>query len=348
MERPSPPAPPLMAWLIALTVLAVADPGAGFPPASGRGALDWVARHGVLVAATVALRWAALAICVGWLVAVGVAVVGHRTGHRSLRRIEVLLGPRSRRLARRIAALGISGLLSAPTLPALASPDPTAPPPPTATLADPKTAPPTLRLVEVVAGDEQPPTLVAVDGHSPPSSSAAAATTAPTSDPVTTTTTTGTPAAQAGATTTNTPTTSTTPTTTSTDTADATTSDPAGATTATRADATTTSPPTTSTTPTTPAAPSSGISTADAPTRPVERPGSGLAPWVIRPGEHLWLVAEGTMTDGRRRSVDVGAVARYHRALLDANADTLPVPGNPDLVFPGTVVVRPDPAPFLA
>lgn len=67
---------------------------------------------------------------------------------------------------------------------------------------------------------------------------------------------------------------------------------------------------------------------------------SGPPPWTISPGEHLWHVAEATAAE-LAPGATTADVAEYHRRLVAANAANLPVPGNPDLVFAGNVIVRP-------
>lgn len=85
-----------------------------------------------------------------------------------------------------------------------------------------------------------------------------------------------------------------------------------------------------------PPAPSGRGTAATAPATPGE--------WVIAPGQHLWHVAEAT---ARELAPGAGTadVARYHRRLIAANLDRLPVPSDPDLVHPGNVIRRPAWAP---
>lgn len=63
--------------------------------------------------------------------------------------------------------------------------------------------------------------------------------------------------------------------------------------------------------------------------------------WTIRRGEHLWGIAEQTLTWALGEPPDDATTARYHRALIAANREVLPLPDEPDLVFPGQVVVLP-------
>lgn len=96
-------------------------------------------------------------------------------------------------------------------------------------------------------------------------------------------------------------------------------------------------PPTPVPAPPTPSAlpaPAAGRPVAPAPSAP-----DGSTTWVIAPGEHLWAVAEAvTRSVG---TTDPAAVAGYHRRLVAANQAALPVPGQPDLVFPGTIIACP-------
>lgn len=96
--------------------------------------------------------------------------------------------------------------------------------------------------------------------------------------------------------------------------------------------------------------PDAAASTAerDRPTAVTPGPGPGRSGstdgcWTIRPGEHLWRVAEVMVGSGGGDRPDIASVARYHQRLIAANADRLPVPGNADLVFPGTVLTCPPP-----
>jgi nucleoid-associated protein YgaU len=71
-------------------------------------------------------------------------------------------------------------------------------------------------------------------------------------------------------------------------------------------------------------------------------PSTGAGPatptvWTIAPGDHLWHVAEATLTTGWGHRPDEQAVAAYWRRLLEHNADRLVVAGEPDLVLPGQV-----------
>jgi hypothetical protein len=70
----------------------------------------------------------------------------------------------------------------------------------------------------------------------------------------------------------------------------------------------------------------------------VVTPGS----WTIEPGEHLWAVAAETLAEARPgQAVSNRAIAAYLDVLIDANRSRLADPDNPDLVYPGQVMVLP-------
>jgi nucleoid-associated protein YgaU len=65
------------------------------------------------------------------------------------------------------------------------------------------------------------------------------------------------------------------------------------------------------------------------------------ATWTIAPGDHLWHVAEQTLSDAWGREPTDAEVAPYWDALVEHNRATLAVPGNPDLVYPGQIFELP-------
>lgn len=67
------------------------------------------------------------------------------------------------------------------------------------------------------------------------------------------------------------------------------------------------------------------------------------ATWQLRPGEHLWHVAEATLTRHLERSPSEEETSAYLEALVEVNRHRLVVPANPDLVLAGQVVELPDP-----
>ncbi len=63
--------------------------------------------------------------------------------------------------------------------------------------------------------------------------------------------------------------------------------------------------------------------------------------WTVAPGDSFWSIATDTLRDTRGGEPSDDEVLSYWHALLDANEDNLAVPGNPDLLFAGQVVVLP-------
>lgn len=104
--------------------------------------------------------------------------------------------------------------------------------------------------------------------------------------------------------------------------------------------ATSTAPATTATTTTTTTA---GTDTTPAPPPATERPPSGLpSEHVVQPGDHLWGIAEARLArlgvgDGTPSARDI---APYWARVIAANRATLRS-GDPNLIFPGEVVVLP-------
>ena len=62
---------------------------------------------------------------------------------------------------------------------------------------------------------------------------------------------------------------------------------------------------------------------------------------VVTVGEGFWHVAEAALGDQLGRAPTDAEVLPYWQALIDANLDQLPDPGNPDLLYAGTVLVLP-------
>ena len=62
--------------------------------------------------------------------------------------------------------------------------------------------------------------------------------------------------------------------------------------------------------------------------------------WVIEPGDHLWQVAEETVTE-LWGSADPADVTSYWLTLIETNRSRLVDPDNPDLVYPGQRFVLP-------
>lgn len=76
-----------------------------------------------------------------------------------------------------------------------------------------------------------------------------------------------------------------------------------------------------------------------APSRPV-----AVGAWTVRAGDDFWSIAEAVVARSAPGGADPGGadrVGRYWAALLAANRDRLPVPGDPNLLFPGDVILLP-------
>jgi nucleoid-associated protein YgaU len=65
--------------------------------------------------------------------------------------------------------------------------------------------------------------------------------------------------------------------------------------------------------------------------------------WTIRPGQHFWAVAEHVLTETWGRPPTPAEVVPYWKKLIEANRERLSDRNNPDLVFPGQVLVIPAP-----
>ena len=61
---------------------------------------------------------------------------------------------------------------------------------------------------------------------------------------------------------------------------------------------------------------------------------SPVATHVVRHGESFWSIAEAQVSSNGEPA-DENDVATYWRQLVDTNADRLPVPGHPDLLYAG-------------
>jgi hypothetical protein len=68
---------------------------------------------------------------------------------------------------------------------------------------------------------------------------------------------------------------------------------------------------------------------------------AAVTTWRIAPGDHLWHVAAATLARAWGRPPTDDEIVPYWRALIDANASRLAVPGNADLVYPGQVFTLP-------
>lgn len=84
-----------------------------------------------------------------------------------------------------------------------------------------------------------------------------------------------------------------------------------------------------------------------APAEPSAAPSTRPAPVTeqrevrIEPGDHFWALAERDLAEALGRPATDSEVVPHWQAILEANADRLQVPGNPDLLLPGQLVVLP-------
>lgn len=78
----------------------------------------------------------------------------------------------------------------------------------------------------------------------------------------------------------------------------------------------------------------------DASVVPVANP---IREWKVKPGDHLWAIAETVMSEAGASNLDNAQVGRYWAELIEANRDRLPDPANPDLIFADQLLVIPSP-----
>ena len=64
--------------------------------------------------------------------------------------------------------------------------------------------------------------------------------------------------------------------------------------------------------------------------------------WVVRPGDHLWGIAEEVLAEREGAAPTDAEVHRLWVRLVDANRDRLVDPQDPDLILPGQRLVLPD------
>ena len=70
-------------------------------------------------------------------------------------------------------------------------------------------------------------------------------------------------------------------------------------------------------------------------------PPTSATEWTVRPGDHFWRIAEEVLTTELRRAPTDGETDPYWRRLITANRDRLADRENPDLLFPGQVLLLP-------
>lgn len=86
-----------------------------------------------------------------------------------------------------------------------------------------------------------------------------------------------------------------------------------------------------------------GTSTLDVEEAPAEE--EAPPTWTAAPGDHLWHVAEATLAESWGRAPTDTEVDPYWRVVIEANADVLVDPSNPDLIHPGQTFRLPAPPP---
>ena len=67
------------------------------------------------------------------------------------------------------------------------------------------------------------------------------------------------------------------------------------------------------------------------------------ASWTVRPGDHLWRIADVVLALHHGERADDAAVQSYVERLVVENQDVLVVPDDPDLVLPGQALRLPEP-----
>lgn len=81
---------------------------------------------------------------------------------------------------------------------------------------------------------------------------------------------------------------------------------------------------------------------------PADRSGTATRREVrVEPGDHFWAIAEVDVARHLGRPGTDAEVIAHWQAIVEANADRLPVLGNPDVLFPGQMVLLPSPAEVL-
>lgn len=80
-----------------------------------------------------------------------------------------------------------------------------------------------------------------------------------------------------------------------------------------------------------------------APPEPPAQTSLPPANYSVKSGDCFWSIAKVVMTAHLGRPATNAEVATYWRRLIDANRRGLAHPDNPDLIFPGQVIVLPEP-----
>jgi len=70
-------------------------------------------------------------------------------------------------------------------------------------------------------------------------------------------------------------------------------------------------------------------------------PPTAPATWTVRPGDHLWRIAEVLVGLDQGSRPSDAAVEVYLERLIEVNRSRLPHPDDPDLILPGLDLVLP-------
>src|SRR5688500_7360253 len=74
---------------------------------------------------------------------------------------------------------------------------------------------------------------------------------------------------------------------------------------------------------------------------PTPAPEAAATEWTVRPGDHFWRIAEDVLAARLHRAPTDGETDSYWRRLVTTNRDRLADRENPDLLFPGQVLLLP-------
>ena len=77
------------------------------------------------------------------------------------------------------------------------------------------------------------------------------------------------------------------------------------------------------------------------PTQPAPARPAPPSTVTVRPGDHLWGIAERTLRDASDSAPTDSTITAYWQALIQLNRDRLVDRGNPDLIYPGQVFQLP-------
>jgi hypothetical protein len=88
-------------------------------------------------------------------------------------------------------------------------------------------------------------------------------------------------------------------------------------------------------------APAAPAPTAPAPTSPAPSTGPAATTYTVSAGQSFWSIAQSVLTQRLGHPPTAGEVADYWARLVAANRGRLPVPSNPNLLYPGSIVLIP-------